>query len=152
MKMHLLAALNRFDAQLVTTMRRWGVPFLRYSLATVFLWFGLLKLFFVSPVVMLISLAVPWFDPIFVIPILGVWECAIGLGLLFRVTLRATLLLFWAQMAGTFLVLVLHPEVAFQRGNLLLLTMEGEFIIKNLVLISAGLVIGSTARSRAKNV
>jgi len=48
------------------------------------------------------------------------------------------------QMAGTFLVLVLRPELAFQSGNPLLLTVTGEFVIKNLVLIAAGLVIGST--------
>ena len=46
-------------------------------------------------------------------------------------------------MAGTFLVLVMHPEVAFQDGNPFLLTVEGEFVIKNLVLLSAALVIGS---------
>jgi hypothetical protein len=60
--------------------------------------------------------------------------------------MRLILLLFWLQMAGTFLVLVLQPDVAFQGGNPLLLTTEGEFVIKNLVLITAGLVVGSTVR------
>lgn len=65
-------------------------------------------------------------------------------GLLTGIALRLTLLLFWLQIAGTFLVLVLRPEVSFQRNNPLLLTMTGEFVVKNLVLIAAGLVIGST--------
>gem|GEM_PF-3161571 len=68
------------------------------------------------------------------------WEVARGL--LTGIALRLTLLLFWLQMAGTFLVL--RPEVSFQRNNPLLLTMTGEFVVKNLVLIAAGLVIGST--------
>ena len=77
------------------------------------------------------------------------WEIIIGLGLLFPIALRLTLLMFWAQMAGTFLVLVVHPGLSFQDGNpLLLLTVEGEFVIKNLVLMAAGLVIGSQVRRR----
>jgi uncharacterized membrane protein YkgB len=60
------------------------------------------------------------------------------------VALRLTLLLFWLQMAGTLMVLVLRPDMAFQGGNPLLLTAEGEFVIKNLVLIAAGLVVGGT--------
>src|SRR3989304_10610379 len=79
---------------------------------------------------------------------LGAWEIIVGLGLLAPVALRLTLLLFWAQMAGTFLVLGVQPDVAFDSGNPLLLTTEGEFVVKNLVLISAGLVIGSRVRQR----
>jgi len=63
--------------------------------------------------------------------------------------LRLTLALFWLQMAGTFLSLIILPGRAFQDGNPLLLAVTGEFIIKNLVLIAAGLVIGSTVRRRA---
>lgn len=55
------------------------------------------------------------------------------------------LAIFALQMAGTFLVLVLLPDVAFQDGNYLLLTVEGEFVVKNLVLLSAGMVVGATA-------
>jgi hypothetical protein len=57
--------------------------------------------------------------------------------------------MFWAQMAGTFLVLIVHPSLSFQEGNPLLLTVEGEFVIKNLVLMAAGLVVGSQARRPA---
>jgi hypothetical protein len=54
-----------------------------------------------------------------------------------------------AQLLGTFLVLLVQPEVAFQDGNPLLLTVEGEFVIKNLVLITAGMVVGTTVRRRS---
>ena len=92
---------------------------------------------------------VSWVAPEILLPLLGVWEIAVGLGLLLRVALRTTLFLFWLQMAGTFLVLLLRPDLAFQQGNPLLLTTEGEFVIKNLVLISAGIVVGSTVRRDA---
>ncbi len=81
---------------------------------------------------------------------LGLWEIAIGSGLLFGVALRLVLLLFWLQLAGTFMVLVLRPEIAFQEGNPFLLTTEGEFVIKNLVLISAGLAVGSTVPRKSR--
>ena len=72
----------------------------------------------------------------------------VGLGLLFGIALRFTLFLFWLQPAGTFLVLIFRPDIAFQHGNPLLLTTEGEFVIKNLVLIAGGLVVGSTVQQK----
>jgi putative oxidoreductase len=53
-------------------------------------------------------------------------------------------------MLGTFLVLVVQPDIAFQEANPLLLTTEGEFVIKNLVLLSAGLLIGSRLKALPK--
>ena len=137
---------QRVDAAMIRFMSAWGIWMLRICLGLVFIWFGALKVFGHSPVVALVAAAVPWFPPETFVPFLGVWEILVGTGLLFRVALRLTLLLFWLQMAGTFLVLVLRPDIAFQGGNPLLLTTEGEFVIKNLVLISAGLVVGSTVQ------
>ena len=135
---------QRLDATMVRFMAAWGIRLLRVCLGGVFIWFGALKVFGYSPVASLVAAAVPWFAPETFVPLLGAWEILVGAGLLFRVALRFTLFLFWLQMAGTFLVLVLRPDLAFQHGNPLLLTTEGEFVIKNLVLISAGLVVGST--------
>jgi uncharacterized membrane protein YkgB len=114
--------------------------------AIVFVWFGALKVFDVTPVADLVGETVYWVDPAWFVPFLGAVEIAVGLGLLFRRALRITLALFAAQMLGTFLVLVVQPEVAFQDGNPLLLTVEGEFVIKNLVLLAAGMVVGATVR------
>jgi putative oxidoreductase len=79
-------------------------------------------------------------------------EVIIGLGLLFGIGLRLILLVFAGQMIGTALVFVVLPEVAFQRGNPLLLTVEGEFVVKNIVLIAAGMVVGATVRGRRARV
>lgn len=126
-------------------MREHGIFALRLALGFVFVWFGALKLVGESPVADLVrkvGYALPA-QADFVL-IFGVWEVLIGLGLLFAVMMRTTLLLLWMQLAGTFLVFVLRPDVAFEGWNPLLLTEEGEFVVKNLVLLTAGVVIGGT--------
>lgn len=147
---HRHAAWDRVDAAFIRFMASRGIPLLRVTLAVVFIWFGLLKVIGRSPVADLVARTVYWVSPEFFVPFLGVWEILVGLGLLFAVALRLTLLLFWLQMAGTFLVLVLHPEIAFQSGNPFLLTTEGEFVIKNLVLIAGGIVVGGTVQRPQK--
>jgi uncharacterized membrane protein YkgB len=142
-------AWDQLDRVAIGFMRTYGVLVLRIALGIVFVWFGLLKIVDRSPVGELVARTVYWVNPEFFVPFLGYWEVLVGLGLLTGVALRLILLLFWLQMAGTFLVLVLRPELAFQRGNPLLLTTTGEFVIKNLVLIAAGLVIGSAIRPGA---
>ena len=139
---------DRIDNAVSSFLRRWSIPTLRVSLAMVFIWFGALKVFDVTPVADLVGRTVYWFDPEWVVPVLGLFEIAVGIGLLFKIALRAALALFALQMVGTFLVLVLLPEVSFQDGNPLLLTVEGEFVVKNLVLLSAGMVVGATVRTR----
>ncbi len=137
---------EQVDAAFIRLMTHYGIRVLRLAVGTTFIWFGALKIFGHSPVGDLVARTVYWFPARVFVPVLGYWELAVGLGLLFDVALRLVLLLFWVQLAGTFLVLVLRPELAFQDGNPLLLTMTGEFVIKNLVLIAAGIVIGSTVR------
>jgi hypothetical protein len=51
------------------------------------------------------------------------------------------------QLSGTFLVLVLRPDVAFVGGNPLLLSVEGEYVVKNLVLLAATAALALHARS-----
>jgi putative oxidoreductase len=135
--------LRRLDQQIRATLGRMGIPLLRISLGIVFIWFGVLKITGETPVTELVAKTVYWVDPDWFVPFLGVIELLVGIGLLFNRALRVVLFLFIGQMLGTFLVLVLEPQVAFQDGNPFLLTVEGEFVIKNLVLLSAGLVVGS---------
>jgi putative oxidoreductase len=134
---------QHLDARLRPFLSRIGVPLLRISLGVVFLWFGLLKIFDVSPVSGLVAKTIYWFDPDVVVPALGAFELFVGACLVAGRLMRIALPLLILQMAGTFLVLVLLPDVAFRDGNPLLLTIEGEFVVKNLVLLSSALVIGS---------
>ena len=141
-----METIDRLDTMITAFLRRWSIPALRISLAIVFIWFGAMKIFDVTPVADLVARTVYWFDPAWVVPVLGVFEVIVGIGLLFRIALRMVLGLFAFQMLGTFLVLALLPEISFENGNPLLLTVEGEFVVKNLVLLSAGMVIGATVR------
>ena len=127
-------------------MGRWGTPSLRVSLGIVFIWFGLLKPLGMSPAQELVERTVYWFDPAFFVPLLGWWEVAIGVCLLVRPLNRVAILLLFLQMPGTALPLVLLPEVCFTHMPFGL-TLEGQYIVKNLVLISAGLVIGGGVRA-----
>ncbi len=145
------ASWTRLDEKMIKFMSAYGIDLIRYSLGVVFIWFGLLKVAAVSPVADLVANIVYWVSPNFFVPFLGAWEVAVGLGLLFGVVQRLTLFLFWLQLSGTFLVLVLRPDIAFQGGNPLLLTVEGEFVIKNIVLIAGGIVVGGTVRRRDIN-
>lgn len=142
----LWARWERLDRAMIAFMTDHGIGLLRAALAVIFIWFGVLKVAGRSPVADLVAGTVYWVRPDLFVPFLGIWEVIVGVGLLFGVALRGVLLLFWLQMAGTFLVLVMRPELAFQSGNPLLLTVTGEFVVKNLALIAAGLVIGSTVR------
>lgn len=140
--------LAAIDLAVSRFLRRFSLPTLRISLAVVFIWFGALKVFDVTPVGDLVARTVYWFDPSWVVPILGLFEIAVGLGLLFKYAMRAVLGAFFLQLIGTFLVLLIQPEVSFQDGNPLLLTVEGEFVVKNLVLIAAGMVVGARVTVR----
>ncbi len=135
--------ISRIDEALVPVLRRWSVPFLRISLAVVFIWFGALKIFGMTPVRELVASTVYWVDPDWFVPALGVVEVLVGLGLLFRVGLRLVLAVLFAQLVGTFLVFVLLPDIAFHEGNPLSLTTEGEFVVKNLVLLAAAMTVGA---------
>lgn len=135
--------IERIDQILIPFLSRWSLPALRWSLAIVFIWFGALKIFGVSPVVDLVASTVYWVDPDWFVPVLGVVEVLVGLGLATRWGLRLVLLVLVAQMLGTFLVFALLPDIAFQGDNPLKLTVEGEFVVKNLVLLAAAMVVGT---------
>jgi putative oxidoreductase len=141
---------EQLDRKVLQFLRRVALPLLRISLGTVFIWFGLLKVVGETPVAELVANTAYWIDPNLLVPLLGAFEIIVGLGLLVGRGLRVVLALFVLQMIGTFLVLLLQPEIAFQGSNPLFLTTEGEFVIKNLVLLSAGLTIGSRLKALPK--
>jgi putative oxidoreductase len=125
--------------------RRHGPLALRLSLALVFLWFGALKLTGATPVEGLISATLPFLSTDLTVPALGVVEIVLGAALVVGRAPRATLLALAAHLMGTFLTFVTAPRLMFDGGNPLLLTADGEFVLKNLVLVSAALVLVGTA-------
>lgn len=137
---------DRLDYLITKWMADNGLTLLRIGLGVVFVWFGALKFFpGMSPAEDLVRATVYFVDPDLFLPVLAAWETLIGLGLIAGRFMRTTLLLLFLQMPGTALPLVLLPEVvwtSFPFG----LTLEGQYIVKNLVLIGAGLVLGATVR------
>jgi len=127
---------------------RASLPLLRVSLGIVFMWFGALKLTNSTPVAELVANTVPFLPSEWFVPALGVFEVLLGLALLIGRYLGLVILLMVGHLAGTFLVLVTQPAIAFQDGNPLLLTMTGEFVVKNVVLMTAGLVLATWSRQR----
>jgi uncharacterized membrane protein YphA (DoxX/SURF4 family) len=142
---------DRLDSRITSTLARLGVPVLRMGLGVVFLWFGVLK--FVpglSPAQDLAArtiqdLTFGAVQPSISLPVLAAWESVIGLGLLSGLFLRATLLLLAVQMLGTLTPLVLYPGETFTQFPFAP-TLEGQYIIKNVVIIGAAMVVGATVR------
>lgn len=136
------------DRKITGYMDRVGVPVLRIALGIVFVWFGGLKIIGGSPVSTLVGNTVYLLEPELVVPILGVWEALIGLCLLYRPFIRIGIVLLFVQMPGTFLPIVLLPDVVFATFPHQL-TVEGQYIVKNLVIIGAALVIGGSVRDES---
>ena len=152
--MSLLPQLHRIDQHIARFMNRWGVSLLRLALAVIFVWFGLLKPLGLSPAASLVlatTANLPVFEPATWLDLIGWWEVAIGLTFLHPWTVRIAIALLGLQMVGTFMPLVLLPGVTFQDGRIPYgLTMEGQYIVKNLLIIAAALVIGGTVRQRSE--
>ncbi|SNR32263.1 hypothetical protein [Halorubrum vacuolatum] len=137
---------DEIDSRIAELMERWGIPTLRAAVGIVFIWFGALKVVGSSPAAELVASTVYVVPPEVFVPVLGVWEVIIGLCLLYRPLIRLGILLLALQLPGTFLPLILLPEVTFLTFPYAL-TVEGQYIVKNLVIIGAALVIGSTVRN-----
>jgi len=135
------ALIVRIDGLLLTLLRRWSITALRFALGSVFLWFGALKIFGNSPVTLMIRETFSFLPVNTFILVLGVWEMLIGVGIVFKRALRWVLILLGIHLVGTFVSLVLNPPLFFVRGFPLCLTADGEFVMKNLVMLTAALVI-----------
>lgn len=137
---------DKIDQFITRWMASYGLIIMRIGLGIVFFWFGALKLVpGLSPAEDLVKHTIYFVNPDWFLYVLAIWEMLIGLGLISGKYMRITLLLLFLQMPGTALPLVILPTrvwTAFPYG----LTLEGQYIIKNLVLIGAGLVLGGTVR------
>lgn len=142
------------DRRIAGFMDRVGEPALRVSLALVFVWFGLLKPLGLSPAADLVVMTVSWMpflEPDVWLVVIGWWEVAIGLTFLSRRTVRVAIALLALQMGGTLLPLFVLPEVTFQPGRAPWApTLEGQYILKNVLIISAALVVGGAVRGRER--
>lgn len=145
------ARVNQVERRLAGWLATHSLPFLRGGLGVVYLWFGALK--FVPGMSPAQGLVVQTIDvltlgmipPEVSLVMVATLECVIGIGFLTGKFMRTTLVLMMFQMAGALTPLVLFPEAVFTSG-VYALTLEGQYIIKNVVLIGGGVVIGATVR------
>lgn len=143
--------LDRLDQRITRWMAANGLPLLRLALGLVFLWFGALKLIpGLSPAESLAgrtieALSLGLVPPAVAVPGIGIWESVIGLGLLSGIWMRATLAMLFLHMLGTLTPLVLFPAETFDRFPYAP-SLEGQYIIKNAVLIAGAVVLGATVR------
>jgi len=138
-----------FDRSLIDFTRRRSLFILRVALGLVFVWFGGLKIAGLSPIAGYVVRALPFLPARVAVVSTGVLEVLIGLGLLTGYAIRVTLALFFAQMLGTFTTIIVSPDLVFLKNNPLLLTDFGEFLVKNIVFIAAGLaIVGAVPKAR----
>jgi uncharacterized membrane protein YphA (DoxX/SURF4 family) len=142
---------DMLDSRITEWMAQYGVLLLRISVGAVFFWFGFLKFFpglspaegLAARTIETLSLGV--IQPELSLPVLAAWESLIGLGLITGKFMRGTLLLLALQMIGTVTPMFIFPQETWQVFPISP-TLEGQYIIKNLVLVSAAIVIGATVR------
>ncbi len=150
-KYRMIRYYEQVDQAVIKWMARNGIFLLRISIGLIFIWFGALKFFQgASPAEELAgtSIQILSFGLISAqigLPILAAWECLIGFGMFVFRYMRFTILLLYVQMLGTFSPVVLMPDVVFESIPLVL-TIEGQYIVKNVVVIASALVIGATVR------
>ena len=137
---------DKVDTIIVKWMAKNGLTLLRISVGIVFLWFGALKLIpGASPAEILVRETLPFLPMELFLPVLAIWEMAIGLGFITGKFMRLTILLMFFQMIGAAAPIVLNPTAVFVKFPFVL-TLEGQYIVKNAVLVSAAFVIGATVR------
>ena len=144
-----LAVVSGITERSLSVVDRLAPSALRLSLALLFVWFGALKLSGDSPVLLLVATTVPWVAPQLLMTVLGAVEVLLGVGLVVGRAQCVLLLVLAGHLTGTFLSFVMAPELTFQHSNPLLLTADGEFVLKNLVLVTSALLLAARgARSR----
>ncbi len=120
--------------------KRHSISILCYTMGFIYFWYGLLKVLGISPVEELVYKATHWIGIHNFVVFLGIWEMVIGLSLFYKPLKRLGLILLFMQFPGTFLPLFLNPEDCFTiipYG----LTLEGQYVFKNLVFLAAALIL-----------
>lgn len=138
----MLNRLNSFINVLINWSQHHAVKLLRLSFSVIFFWYGLLKIIGKSPVEELVAASTTLIGAHDFVVVLGYWEVLIGLGFLFKRLQKFALLLLFMQFPGTFLPLFLDPADCFIKIPFEL-TLTGQYIFKNLILISSALVLVS---------
>ncbi len=138
-------SLHSFDVQIIHFFKRISEFVCRFGLFVIFFWFGLLKVLDLSPASSLVqelfAETVPFmtFGTFFLL--FGIFEMLIGLLFIIRSAERVVIPLLFIHMITTFMPLFMLPEVVW--SQFLVPTLEGQYIIKNLVVIAAAVTVAA---------
>src|SRR5918912_2339969 len=119
------------------TAQRIAAPLLRISLGIILLWIGALKFVDPSPVVMLLKASLTFLAFDGFVYALGVVETLAALALVLGIGVRYVGLLVLGLFAGTLTIFVIAPMVT----GFPFLNLTGEFLLKDLVLFAATLMV-----------
>ena len=144
---------SSFDSKLIHFFRRVSVPVARFGLFVVFFWFGILKVIGLSPasglVERLFEQSIVFMSFHSFIIFFGLFECLIGILFLIKGAERIVIPLLFIHMFTTFGPLFILPQETW--SGFLVPTLEGQYIIKNLVIIAAGIGIAAHLHPLPKN-
>lgn len=136
------------DLQLIHFFSKTFLPVARFSIFLVFFWFGILKVFHLSPASPLAqaltqqTIGAQYFDAAFIV--LAVLECLIGILFLFPKLTRIVIPLLLIHMVVVCSPLVLVPHYTWQA--VFIPTLEGQYIIKNAVVIALAIGIAASVQ------
>ncbi|MES3031512.1 MAG: hypothetical protein V4697_03845 [Patescibacteria group bacterium] len=117
------------------------VTLVRIGLGVIFVWFGVLKILGFNPVFDLIYNSIlPWLADGPGLMTLGIFETFIGILLLSNRALIFTHTIVFFHLLGTFSTFIFGWHIVFQ-PYFPMLSLDGEFVIKNIILALAGLVV-----------
>jgi uncharacterized membrane protein YkgB len=136
---------RRLDDRILRALERHGHRLHRRSLGILFVWLGLLKPLGHQTATSLLAHTVYWGSPEAMVLVLGWWEVAIGVSMLYKPLVRVALFLLLVRIPGTILAFVLLPDVTFIQFPFVP-TPEGQYLLKDLVLFFAAMAIGGSLR------
>ena len=139
------ARLEHLDRRITAWMRRHGHYLDRWALGAYFVWFGLLKVFEYKSATSIIAETVYFGDPDTTARLLGLWEAAIGLCLVVHPLARVAIALLAIRLPGTLLALAVKSDVCWTDTSLVP-TIQGQYLIKDAILLTAAMVIGGGLR------
>lgn len=141
--------IRRTEERVLDLLARIAIPLLRLALAFVYVAFGALKVAGLSPVADLVAAMIPFLPAEQAVIAMGIFEVIVGLLLAVGVLIPWIAAAQVVHLLGTFLVFLVLPGLTFVGGNPLALTVVGEFVAKNVVLIAGLFVVAAFSGRRA---
>ncbi|MFP3984119.1 MAG: hypothetical protein ACLFV2_10570 [Desulfurivibrionaceae bacterium] len=143
-------SIDNIDKKIFEVFYKHGHSVHRVSLGLIFIWFGLLKPFGAKTTTSLLAHTIYFFPPEYILPLLGWWEVAIGLTLLFSKLVKYSIILQFIRIPGTILAFFIHPEICFVDFPYVP-SPEGQYLIKDIIILFAGIAIAGTVYKEKEN-